>query len=147
MPRQTRQSITLREEPLMRIIAKFSTVASFLKYGYGDSEYDLVVIDECSTVSNTDMQKLLEMVKFKKILLVGDTYRIELIRFGNWFTALRSFLPEASVFELTTPYRTKNQRLLILWSKVRAMDDNVQEIIDKQSCSLKVDESLLTARR
>lgn len=31
---------------------KFSTVASFLKYGYGDSEYDLVVIDECSTVSN-----------------------------------------------------------------------------------------------
>ena len=124
---------------------KFSTIASFLKYGYGDPEYDLVIIDECSTVSNTDMQKLLEMVKFKKILLVGDTYQINSIRFGNWFTALRSFLPETSVFELTTPYRTKNQRLLILWSKVRAMDDNVQEIIDKQSCSLKVDESLLTA--
>lgn len=124
---------------------KFSTIASFLKYGYGDPEYDLVVIDECSTVSNTDMQKLLEMVKFKKILLVGDTYQINSIRFGNWFMALRSFLPKTSVFELTTPYRTKNQRLLILWSKVRAMDDNVQEIIDKQSCSLKVDESLLTA--
>ncbi|MBQ9612870.1 MAG: AAA family ATPase, partial [Lachnospiraceae bacterium] len=124
---------------------KFSTIASFLKYGYGDPEYELVVIDECSTVSNTDMQKLLEMVKFKKLLLVGDTYQINSIRFGNWFTALRSFLPATSVFELTKPYRTKNQRLLILWSKVRAMDDNVQEIIDKQSCSLKVDESLLTA--
>lgn len=124
---------------------KFSTIASFLKYGYSDPEYDLVVIDECSTVSNTAMQKLLEMVKFKKILLVGDTYQINSIRFGNWFTALRSFLPETSVFELTKPYRTKNQRLLILWSKVRSMDDNVQEIIDKQSCSLKVDESLLTA--
>ena len=91
------------------------------------------------------MQKLLEMVKFKRLLLVGDTYQINSIRFGNWFTALRSFLPATSVFELTKPYRTKNQRLLILWSKVRAMDDNVQEIIDKQSCSLKVDESLLTA--
>lgn len=124
---------------------KFSTIASFLKYGYADPEYELVVIDECSTVSNSDMQKLLEMVKFKKILLVGDTYQINSIRFGNWFTALRSFLPATSVFELTTPYRTKNQRLLILWSKVRSMDDNVQEIIDKQSCSLKVDESLLTA--
>lgn len=123
---------------------KFSTIASFLKYGYGDPEYELVVIDECSTVSNTDMQKLLEMVKFKKILLVGDTYQINSIRFGNWFTALRSFLPATSVFELTKPYRTKDQRLLILWSKVRAMDDNVQEIIDRQSCSLKVDESLLT---
>ena len=124
---------------------KFSTIASFLKYGYGDPEYELLVIDECSTVSNKDMQKLLEMAKFKKILLVGDTYQINSIRFGNWFTALRSFLPETSVFELTTPYRTKNQRLLILWSKVRAMDGSVQEIIDKQSYSLKVDESLLTA--
>ena len=85
------------------------------------------------------------MAKFKKILLVGDTYQINSIRFGNWFTALRSFLPDTSVFELTKPYRTNDQRLLILWSKVRTMDDNVQEIIDKQSCSLKVDESLLTA--
>ena len=124
---------------------KFSTIASFLKYGTNDPEYDLLVIDECSTVSNKDMRQLLEMVKFKRILLVGDTYQINSIRFGNWFTALRSFLPKTSVFELTTPYRTTNQRLLILWSKVRAMDDNVQEIIDKQSYSLKVDESLLTA--
>lgn len=126
---------------------KFSTIASFLMRGSDDPEYDLVVIDECSTVSNTDMRKLLEIVKFKRILLVGDTYQINSIRFGNWFTALRSFLPETSVFELTNPYRTKDQRLLILWSKVRTMDDNVQEIIDKQSCSLKVDESLLTAAK
>lgn len=124
---------------------KFSTIASFLKYGTNDPEYDLLDIDECSTVSNKDMRQLLEIVKFKRILLVGDTYKINSIRFGNWFTALRSFLPKTSVFELTTPYRTTNQRLLILWSKVRAMDDNVQEIIDKQSYSLKVDESLLTA--
>ena len=123
---------------------KFSTIASFLKYGYGDPEYELLVIDECSTVSNTDMQKLLEMAKFKRILLVGDTYQINSIRFGNWFTALRSFLPKTSVFELTTPYRTKNQRLLILWSKVRTMDGSVQEIINRHSYSLKVDESLLT---
>ena len=125
---------------------KFSTIASFLKYGYGDPEYELLVIDECSTVSNKDMQNLLEMAKFKKILLVGDTYQINSIRFGNWFTALRSFLPKTSVFELTTPYRAKdNQRLLTLWSQVRAMDGSVQETIDKQSYSLKVDESLLTA--
>ncbi len=126
---------------------KFSTIARFLKYGSDDPEYDLLVIDECSTVSNSDMQKLLEIVRFKRILLVGDTYQINSIRFGNWFSALRNFLPKTSIFELTTPYRTKNQRLLMLWSKVRAMDDNVQEFIDKQSCSLKVDETLLTAAR
>lgn len=122
----------------------FSTIASFLKYGPGVSEYELLVIDECSTVNNGDMHKLLEMVNFKHIILVGDTYQINSIRFGNWFTALRSFLPNSSVFELTSPYRTKDQSLLNLWSKVRTMDDNVQEIIDKQSCSLKVDESLLS---
>ena len=124
---------------------KFSTIARFLLYGNDDPEYDLLVIDECSTVSNSDMRKLLDIVKFKRVLLVGDTYQINSIRFGNWFTALRSFLPSTSVFELTHPYRTENPHLLDLWAKVRTMDDTVQEIIDKESCSLRVDESLLTA--
>ena len=124
---------------------KFSTIANFLLHGANDPEYDLLVIDECSTVSNRDMRKLLDVVKFKRVLLVGDTYQINSIRFGNWFTALRSFLPGTSVFELTHPYRTENPHLLDLWSKVRSMDETVQEIIDKESCSLKVDESLLTA--
>ena len=125
---------------------EFSTIASFLIYG-SDKEYELMVIDECSTVSNMDMRKLLEKVRFKRILLVGDTYQINSIRFGNWFTALQSFLPETSVFELTEPYRTTNQHLLNLWAKVRTMDDSVQEVINKQSCSLKVDDSLFTAVR
>lgn len=122
----------------------FSTIASFLWNG-SSTEYDLLVIDECSTVSNKDMRELLEKAKFKKILLVGDTYQINSIRFGNWFTALRSFLPKVCVFELTHPYRTTDQHLLNLWAKVRAMDGDIQEIIDKQSCSLKVDDSLLSA--
>lgn len=123
---------------------QFSTIASFLIYGSCEFEYDMLVIDECSTVNNSDMKKLLEYVRFKRLLLVGDIYQINSIRFGNWFTALRSFLPETSVFELTKPYRANNQNLLTLWSKVRVMSDDVQEIIDKQSYSLKVDESLLT---
>lgn len=90
------------------------------------------------------MVKVLENAKFKHILLVGDTYQIDSIRFGNWFTALQSFLPKSSVFELTEPYRTKDRHLLDVWAKVRKMEDNVQEIIEKESCSLKVDESLLT---
>ena len=123
---------------------QFSTIASFLIYGSCEIEYDMLVIDECSTVNNSDMKKLLDYVRFKRILLVGDVYQINSIRFGNWFTALRSFLPETSVFELTKPYRASNQELLTLWSKVRVMADDVQEIIDKRSYSLKVDESLLT---
>ena len=123
---------------------EYSTIASFLLHG-SITEYDLLVIDECSTVNNKDMREVLEKASFKRILLVGDTYQISSIRFGNWFTALRSFLPKTCVFELTRPYRTHNEHLLNLWAKVRAMDDDVQEAIDKQSYSLKVDETLFSA--
>lgn len=79
------------------------------------------------------------------ILLVGDTFQINSIRFGNWFSVLNHFISSKSVFELTKPYRTKNDHLLTLWSKVRMMDDDTQELIDKQSYSLKVDATLLSA--
>lgn len=123
---------------------EFSTVASFI-YNGSSTEYELLVIDECSTVNNKDMVSILENAKFKHILLVGDTYQINSIRFGNWFTALRYFLPATSVFELTKPYRTDDEHLLEIWAKVRTMEDGVQEIIDKESCSLNFDDSLLTA--
>ena len=123
---------------------EFSTVAIFI-YNGSSTEYELLVIDECSTVNNKDMVSILENAKFKHILLVGDTYQINSIRFGNCFTALRYFLPATSVFELTKPYRTDDEHLLEIWAKVRTMEDGVQEIIDKESCSLNVDDSLLTA--
>lgn len=122
---------------------QFSTIASFLmKNIANDIEYELLVIDECSTVNNKDMRAVLSKAHFKHILLVGDTYQINSIRFGNWFTALRSFLPTTSVFDLTMPYRTADEDLLKLWSKVRFMDDDVQETIDKHNHSLKVDNTL-----
>ncbi len=122
---------------------EFSTIASFLKKDTVVPECHLLVIDECSTVNNADMVSILQKAKFQALLLVGDTYQIDSIRFGNWFTALRSFIPEKAVYELTEPYRARNnRRLLSLWAKVRHMDDDVLELIEKQSCSLKVDDSL-----
>lgn len=123
----------------------FSTIASFLKQNSDDIEYELLVIDECSTVSNRDMVAILRKAKFKCILLVGDTYQIDAIQFGNWFSVLKSFLPESAVFELTKPHRTNDQYLLELWDKVRHMDEHAKEIIERESTSLKVDTSLLTS--
>ena len=79
------------------------------------------------------------------LLLVGDTYQIDAIQFGNWFSVLKAFLPESAVFELTQPHRTKDERLLELWDKVRQMDDTAKEVIERESYSLKVDESLLSS--
>lgn len=136
------------KENLMRKIdadnASFSTIASFLNQNSSE-KYELLVIDECSTVSNKDMVKVLQKANFEMLLLVGDTYQIDAIQFGNWFSVLKSFLPESAVFELTQPHQTKNERLLELWDKVRKMDDTAKEVIERESYSLKVDETLLSS--
>lgn len=111
------------------------------KATYGQ-EYDLLVIDECSTVSNSDLLKVLEKTHFKLLVLVGDAYQIESIEFGNWFGIIRSFIPSTSVFELTTPYRTKNDALLGFWTKVRNIDDDIAEAVARNGYSTVLDKSL-----
>ncbi|WKY46021.1 ATP-dependent RecD-like DNA helicase [Eubacteriaceae bacterium ES2] len=137
------------KENLMRKVdaenANFSTIASFLNQGSNITEYELLVIDECSTVSNRDMVAVLGKANFKMLLLVGDTYQIDAIQFGNWFSVLKSFLPQSAVFELTKPHRTQDKQLLELWDKVRHMEDTAKEVIERESYSLKVDETLLSS--
>ena len=79
------------------------------------------------------------------LLLVGDTYQIDAIQFGNWFSVLKVFLSESAVFELIQLHRTKVERLLELWDNVRQMNDTAKEVIERESYSLKVDESLLSS--
>lgn len=72
----------------------FSTIESFKRQGSAFAKYKLMVIDECSTVSNKDMVEVLQKANFEMLLLVGDTYQIDAIQFGNWFSVLKAFLPE-----------------------------------------------------
>ena len=106
------------------------------------TDYDLIVVDECSTVSNRDMKRILSKATYKLLVLVGDTYQISSIRFGNWFTAARSFVPDSSVFELSTPYRTESEDLRTLWKRVREMDDRILELITRQGYSKTLDSSI-----
>lgn len=123
----------------------FSTIESFKRQSSTLAKYKLLVIDECSTVSNKDMVEVLQKANFEMLLLVGDTYQIDAIQFGNWFSVLKSFLPESAVFELTQPHRTKDEQLLELWDKVRHMDDTAKEVIERESYSLKIDETLFSS--
>ena len=79
------------------------TIAKFLGKKNQDVECELLFIDECSTVSNADMVKILEKAKFKQLILVGDTYQIEAIQYGTWFNISRDFLPKYCLFELKKP--------------------------------------------
>jgi len=127
--------------------SEFRTISSEIHRGATGAEYDVLIIDECSTVSNADLIKVLRMTSFKLLVLVGDVYQIESIQFGNWFEIIRSFIPRTSVFELTTPFRTKNDSLLEFWTKVRAIDDDLAEVMARNGYSTVLDKTLFENQR
>jgi ATP-dependent exoDNAse (exonuclease V) alpha subunit len=120
----------------------YKTIAKFIAQRNCDTEFDLLIIDECSTVSNSDMLEVISKASFKLLVLVGDVFQIDSIVFGNWFDVARSFVPETSVYELTKPYRSSNPKLLTLWNKVRSMDEDILEHITKNNYSISLDESI-----
>ncbi len=120
----------------------FSTITKFIKNLRVRTTYDILIIDECSTVSNENMKKILKKASFKLLLLVGDTYQIESIQFGNWFDIVRKFIPPVAVNELEIPYRSDDKRLLELWRRVRNMDGSVTELISRPEYSSRLDESV-----
>jgi len=126
--------------------SEFRTISSQIGRRASDQEFDLLIIDECSTVSNTDLIKVLEKTTFKLLVLVGDIYQIESIQFGNWFGVIRSFIPNTSVFELTTPFRTTNTSLLSFWNKVRAIEDDLAEVMARNGYSTVLDKTLFEAQ-
>jgi energy-coupling factor transporter ATP-binding protein EcfA2 len=120
----------------------FSTIAKFLSPKNSSTECEILFIDECSTVDNADMLAVLSRASFKLLVLVGDVYQIESIQFGNWFSIARAFVPHSSVYELTKPYRSQNERLLKLWGKVRNIEDDIVEHIAKGGYSTTLNESI-----
>lgn len=118
----------------------FNTVAK-QNYSYSNT-YDIVFVDECSTISNGDMLKLLSRIQCKLLVLVGDVYQIEAVKFGNWFSLARNFLPQKAIHELQIPRRTEDADLLELWSKVRSVDPHISEFMVKKGYSSELNDSI-----
>ena len=78
----------------------FSTITKFIKKQNVETEYDLLIIDECSTVNNRDMRDLIAKATYTLLVLVGDSYQIASIRFGNWFSVARAFRLRKHIKEL-----------------------------------------------
>lgn len=121
---------------------EFMTIQKYLMSKYINTDYDILVIDECSMVSTGDMSALLEKVNCELLILVGDTYQIESIVFGNWFSLAKYFLPKHAWHELEKPYRTDDAKLLELWRKVRNMDDDLTEYIVNHQYAVNLNDSV-----
>ena len=118
----------------------FQTVAKYLAH---PTACDLLIVDECSTVCNRDMRKIIDSGCFKLLMLVGDERQSESIRFGNWFSLAREFLPKKCVHEFEKPWRTTNDGLLKLWDSVRSMRPNIAEILAACDATAALDGSVL----
>lgn len=115
----------LKRKVLESSNGEFMTVSRYMSSSRVNNTYDILIIDECSTISNRDMRMIIEKSNFKLLILVGDIYQIESIEFGNWFEIIEYFLPKTAVCKLEIPYRASNKQLLNLWNSVRVMDDDV----------------------
>ena len=116
----------------------YYTITKFLSNKNINDTWDLLFIDECSTVSNNDMSKILTKAKFQALILV----QIESILFGNWFSIARYFIPKTSIFELKYPYRTTNRELLTVWDRVRNLNNAILEPLVKSNYTIRLNESI-----
>lgn len=83
--------------------------------------YDIVFVDECSTIDNRTMKELLNRIDGRTMfVLSGDIYQIESIDFGNWFYYAKDIIKtNGANVELNHTWRTDNEELKSLWAEVR----------------------------
>lgn len=94
------------------------------------SDFDVIFVDECSTIDNRTMMLLLQKINSSALLvLAGDIYQIESIDFGNWFFYAKSVLPAHSIIELTGTWRTQEETIKRLWEEVRFMRPLITEML------------------
>ena len=118
------------------------TVNNFIKYY--DEECEILIIDECSTISNNDMLAILNKIKYKAIIMVGDIYQIESIRYGNWFQICSRYFKSGISYELEMTHRTTDDDLLDLWNCVRENDKRAISIMSNKEYSEEVSKNIFT---
>ena len=115
----------------------FKTVANYNKYD--DNDYDILIIDECSMISNKDMLKAIKKQRYKLVILAGDVFQIESIKYGNWFSLSYYLFKNEFVYDLIQTNRTDDIELLELWKMIRDNDDNALNKINIQEYSSPID--------
>jgi ATP-dependent exoDNAse (exonuclease V) alpha subunit len=86
--------------------------------------YDIVFVDECSTIDNRTIKSLLDKINNGTMLVLsGDIYQIESIDFGNWFYYAKDIIKtKGANIELSHNWRTDREELKSLWDSVRKRD-------------------------
>lgn len=108
--------------------SQFSSIDSVVKSN-DLVDFDIVFIDECSTIDNRTMKAFLEKInQGTRLVLSGDIYQIESIDFGNWFYYAKDIIKEKGAsIELLHTWRTNKEELSSLWDEVRKKNPIITE--------------------
>lgn len=95
------------------------------------TEYDVIFVDECSTIDNRTMLNFLGKVSPDTfIVLAGDIHQIESIDFGNWFFYAKDIINTVGAnIELLNTWRTEDENIINLWNEVRNRGNIITEIL------------------
>lgn len=120
----------------------FITVNQATKKSY---KCDILFVDESSTISNRNIQKILCSwnIEYEYLVIVWDTYQIESIQFGNWFSVAENLFPNFS-YHLDNTHRTEDESLLELWGKTRKLDTSLIEYISQWNYWCELDSNIFT---
>lgn len=134
--------------------SEFVSIDSFTKK-VNLPDYDVIFIDECSTIDNRTMCEFLGKINQNTFLvLAGDIHQIESIDFGNWFFYAKDIITTyGSNVELLNTWRTKDPDIVSLWDDVRnkgdiiteklAMDGPFSDIIGEKIFAEKYDDEVI----
>lgn len=122
--------------------ADYMTITKYLSDYTLLDNVGLLVIDECSAVSSKDMCDILAKTNPSLMLLLGDTYQIKPVAFGNWFSLLRKFLKKEKYVDLNNQYRSESKILLNFWGEVRNVSKNIQELLNENQISHHFEDSI-----
>lgn len=135
-----KDNLERRISDIDKVNSTFQTVHNYVRNNY--DSYDILIVDECSTISNKDMYSIISRNSFKLIILSGDIYQIESIKYGNWFSLSYNYFKKDFVYDLSCNNRTDDTDLLELWQLVRDNDDKAISKINSQEYSKPIGEKI-----
>lgn len=122
--------------------ATYMTIRKYISSKQVNVVWDVLVIDECSAVSTNDMAAILRKSFVKLIILSGDIFQIQSIKFGNWYSLLRKFIDKTCFVDLLKTYRSNSNNLIELWDRVRKIDKFIPELLNNMRVSHVLDETI-----
>lgn len=141
MERRVKEKCGLSDDFVFKTIKSVSSKRNMLI-----RDFDVVIIDECKSISNKDIEIVLNRVKCDYLIMAGDVGQIDAIDLGNWFDVATKMINEKCVFELYENHRTNEKSLKTVWNKVRNHDEDTLKYLLENNYIEKINKDIFNPK-